>query len=316
MSPPVTIVMYHYVRPLAASRWPRLKALELADFLGQIDWLTRHYDMIAPAGLRAAICEGAGLPPRPCLLTFDDGYSDHYAHVFPALAARGLSAAFFAPCSSLVERRMLDVNKVQFTLAAQPDASALADELDALLRAEGLADPQALRAAHLSPNRFDPPEVGYVKRLLQHALPAPARRFATDTLFRRHVSADEAAFAEDLYLTPEQAREMRAGGMEFGGHGDLHLWHGESAPDELAAEVAGSVRALETVGAPVAGGFYCYPYGSENAAVRAAVAGTGFALGFTVEPRLCDPQRDAPLRLPRLDTNDLPKHPDAPGGEA
>lgn len=316
MSAPVAIVMYHYVRPLAASPWPRLKALDLTDFLGQIGWLTRHYDMISPADLRAAVIGGADLPPRPCLLTFDDGYSDHYAHVFPALAARGIRAAFFAPCSSLLERRMLDVNKVQFTLAAQDDPAALADELDALLRAEGLGDPHALRAAHLRPNRFDAPEVGYVKRLLQHALPDAARRFATDTLFRRHVSADEAAFAEELYLTPAQAREMRAGGMEFGGHGDLHLWHGEAAPDALAAEVAGSVRALETIGAPVAGGFYCYPYGSENAAVREAVAGAGFALGFTVEPRLYEPQRDAPLRLPRLDTNDLPKRADAPGDRA
>lgn len=302
----LTVVMYHYVRPLAQSAFPRLKALELKDFVGQLDWLNRHYSVISPDDLSAALTTGAELPARPCLLTFDDGYSDHFLHVFPELRSRGLKGLFFAPRSSLVERRVLEVNKIQFVLASQEQPEALADELDTLLRRGGLADPSVLRTDNHAPNRYDTADVAYVKRLLQHVLPAQTRSIAVDALFQRHVTADQKVFAEELYLTPAQAVEMRAQGMEFGGHGDLHLWHGQSSAEELQGEILGATGALGKIDAPVKGGFYCYPFGSHDAAVRAAVGSAGFGIGFTVEPALCDLVCVDPLQIPRLDTRDLP----------
>jgi peptidoglycan/xylan/chitin deacetylase (PgdA/CDA1 family) len=302
----LTVVMYHYVRPLAGSAFPRLKALDLHRFRAQLEALQARYRLIGPQDLAAHVTGAAPLPPEACLLTFDDGYSDHYAHVFPELRARGLTGLFFAPRASLLDRQVLEVNMVQFTLAAMDRPERLAEDLDACLRAEGLGDPVALWAAYGQPNRFDPAPVAYAKRLLQHALPPDVRSLLAERMFRRHVTADVAGFAEALYLTPSQAMEMRAEGMEFGGHGDRHLWHGRCSAAELAAEVAGSVAALRAIGAPVAGGFYCYPFGSEGDAVVQAVAGAGFAIGFTVDPRVADTATMQPLRIPRLDTNDLP----------
>lgn len=302
----LTVVMYHYVRPLAGSAFPRLKALDLADFRGQLDWLAGHHRMISLEEFRAARA-GAELPPGACLLTFDDGYLDHYTHVFPLLADRGIPGLFFAPYQSLIQRRVLEVNKIQMVLASLAQPEALAAELDALLLAEGRVDVAALRAAHFQPNRYDSAEVAYAKRLLQHALPGDVRSWAVGLLFQTHVSTDEVGFAEDLYLTRDQAREMRAGGMEFGGHGARHLWHGSCSPADLADEVAGSVAAMQTIGAPVQDGFYCYPFGSEGPAVRRAVGQAGFAHGFTTVPKRCDLAVEDGLALPRLDTNDLPK---------
>lgn len=302
----LTSVMYHYVRPVADSAFPRLKALELEKFLGQLDHLQAKYDMISPADLMAALSNGMPLPARPCLLTFDDGYSDHYEHVFPTLKSRGMSGLFFPPKSSFIDRQMLDVNRIQFTLANHPNPDTLADELDTLLADSGQADPAELRALHFKPNRYDSAEVSYAKRLLQHALPADLRSELSSTLFHTHVSTDEAAFVEDLYLTPDQAREMRAAGMEFGGHGDMHLWHDQADPESLAREIAGSVATLNAIGAPVKNGFYCYPFGGENDAVCDTVHAAGFAAGFTVVPRPWDPAGDH-LRISRLDTNDLPQ---------
>jgi peptidoglycan/xylan/chitin deacetylase (PgdA/CDA1 family) len=309
----LTCVMYHYVRPLLASRFPRLKALELSQFRAQLDYLQQNYALISPNDLRAHLNEATPLPPRPCLLTFDDGYSDHFDHVFPELQKRGLKAVFFALYSSLVGRKMLEVNKIQFTLANVPQPEILAAELDTILMAQGLADPAPLRAAYLQPNRFDPPEVNYVKRVLQHALPQQARSVAVDLLFQRHVTADASSFAQNLYLTQDQARIMLSEGMEFGGHGDLHLWHARATKTELASEITGSQRTLAAIGAPVTGGFYSYPFGNEDAAVRAGVRAAGFGAAFTVEPALCDLTSADPLRIARLDTNDLPKDPGATG---
>lgn len=300
----LTTVMYHYVRPLAASTFPRLKALELDDFLGQLDHLHANYNILSIDVFSAVLNGRVPLPERACLLTFDDGYSDHYRYVFPHLVKRGLGALFFAPKSSLIDRQLLDVNRIQFTLASHRQPEMLADEIDAILAAEGI-DTANLRATHFSPNRYDGPEVAYAKRLLQHALPSDLRSRVAADLFAAHVSADEAGFADELYLSGEQAREMRGFGMEFGGHGDHHFWHGLASEDELAREISGAECALRAIGAPVEGGYYCYPFGSENARVRKAISDAGFQAGFTVEPDLWAPEADR-RGISRLDTNDLP----------
>lgn len=298
--------MYHYVRPLQATEFPRLKALDLNAFRGQIAFLQRHHTLITPADLRAVVQGRAELPPRACLLTFDDGYTDHYRHVFPVLQAEGLAGLFFAPHASLVARQMLEVNMIQFTLAVAPDPLALMADLDRMLTDHAVAL-GPLRETCLTPNRYDPPAVNYIKRVLQHALAADLRTAISTALFVRHVTADAAGFAETLYLTPDQAREMIAGGMEFGGHGNRHLWHAKCPAPDLAAEVAGSVAALRAIGAPVSGAFYCYPFGNQDDRVTASVQKAGFAAGFTVEPHLSTPDRCDPFRIARLDTNDLPK---------
>ena len=307
--PLLTTVMYHYVRPVADSPFPRLKALEFERFLGQLDHLQAHYDLIGLSDLTQALAGGTPLPPRPCLLTFDDGYSDHYRHVFPALKARGLSGVFFPPRSSCIDRKMLEVNRIQFVLASHPEPQSLADELDALLVADGRFHPADLRKAHFAPNRYDSAAIAYTKRLLQHVLPADLRTELTGTLFRLHVSQDEGAFADDLYLTVAQAREMQASGMAFGGHGDLHLWHDQAPPDQLGREVAGSAAVLQEIGSQVSGGAYCYPFGGQNDGVRDVVQAAGFSIGFTVVPALWSPSGDR-MMISRLDTNDLPHGPD------
>ncbi|MEP2533120.1 polysaccharide deacetylase family protein [Shimia sp.] len=307
----LTVVMYHYVRPVASSAFPRLKALELDHFLAQTDYLSEHYAMISPDQLRLAIQGRLALPPNACLLTFDDGYSDHYQYVLPALCSRGLSGLFFTPYQSLVEQRMLDVNKVQFVLSNAAEDVDLAAELDDFLHRETTLDVTRLRREHLHANRYDSASVSYFKRLLQHALPCDVRQTATDYLFSKHVSRDQTQFAAELYLNVDQAKEMRDAGMEFGGHGHDHLWHAQTDAASLAQEVAGSVQALTKIGAPVKGGFYCYPFGSHNDLVCDAVRSAGFQIGFTVEPHLTPSTGQDPLRIPRLDTNDLPKARDA-----
>ena len=46
MSMPLTIVMYHYVRPIAASPWPGIKGIETARFESQLDHIQAHYNPV------------------------------------------------------------------------------------------------------------------------------------------------------------------------------------------------------------------------------------------------------------------------------
>jgi len=124
--PKLTIVMYHYVRPLALTRFPKIKGLDLPLFEEQLGYLAKHYSLISMEDLIDAIENRCQLPPRPALLTFDDGYLDHYAYVFPRLAERNLHGAFFPVSCAALDRKILDVNKIHFTLASDVDPKIIA----------------------------------------------------------------------------------------------------------------------------------------------------------------------------------------------
>ncbi|ACK84789.1 polysaccharide deacetylase family protein [Methylorubrum extorquens] len=309
MTSPLTVVMYHYVRPLARSRFPKIKGLELEAFRAQIDYLQDRYRPVRMDEVLDAARSGRPLPERAALLTFDDGYADHYRYVFPILAERGLQGAFYVPRATALERDILDVNRVHFILAAVDDHNALAGQVAAMAEAArgrfDLPSIDELRSLYHVPNRFDPAAVNFVKRLLQHALPSSLRAEMSSELFRVYVAADAHSFSEELYMSLDQMRVMARAGMHFGGHGDRHLWMSRATPAEKAAEVAGAVDLLDAIGVPHDRRTYCYPYGDfDEASIELLKAG-GFQAAFTSHPDIAELGQHPVFELPRIDTNDL-----------
>jgi peptidoglycan/xylan/chitin deacetylase (PgdA/CDA1 family) len=311
----LTTVMYHYVRPLQGSQYPAIKGLELSDFVAQLRFLKRHYCLISMAQLIGHFSSGESLPKGACLLTFDDGYSDHYKYAYQALKNENIKGTFFAPRSSVIDHRILEVNKIQFVMASVTDYSALELELDSYILemhpTQGQNVLQSLKQQHRQPNRFDPAEVIYVKRLLQHALPELTRKAITAKLFSKYVTRDETDFAQNLYLSLTQAREMQAAGMHFGGHGDQHLWHSKLSHTQLSDEIAGADELLKLIGVADDQKTYCYPYGDYSIEAERLLEKSGYRTAFTVRPALTNTISDSAFALPRLDTNDLPKLADA-----
>ena len=307
--PLVTIVMYHFVRPVAASRFPRLAGLELSSFREQLRYVSRYYSPIRLRDIIAAAEGARTLPARPIVLTFDDGYGDHYRHVLPLLVEHGIPGAFFPVRSALIDRRVLDVNKVQFILATVTDVAPLIGEIDAAIEASrdpALQSAAEYRAKWWIASRFDGPDVVYVKRMLQHALPDSVRRPLVDTLFRRFVSTDEAGFAADLYLTIEQSRAMLAAGMEFGGHGDRHIPLTVLGPEAREQEIDGALHALDALGVSRKDFAFSYVKGEYDAAGVRLLRERGCGLAVTTRVDLARPVLSDLLTLPRIDANDLP----------
>jgi peptidoglycan/xylan/chitin deacetylase (PgdA/CDA1 family) len=310
----VMIVMYHYVRRIAGSRFPAIKGRETAEFAEQIAYLQKHHRIIDMRTLIAALADGADgdLPDNAIVLTFDDGYRDHFSDAFPVLAQAGTTGTFFVPECVVTHRRMLDVNKVHFVLANAPDPALLADAIDRELdasRAAGAADlrePAAYHREFRVASRFDTAEVIYVKRMLQHALPLPLRTRILDDLFRRWVSGDEADFAGQLYMSEAELVEMREASMLIGAHGANHLWMNRCDAQTQRREIDLSAALLERLGVPAGEWTFCYPYGAYNADTLALVRARGFRAGVTTAVDLLEIQGCNPLLMPRLDTNDLP----------
>jgi peptidoglycan/xylan/chitin deacetylase (PgdA/CDA1 family) len=305
-----TIVMYHFVRPLAGSRWPRIKGLEQAQFSEQVDFLCRHYALVRLSDLVEAAAGGSPLPDRAAVLTFDDGYADHHTYAMPILRAAGVTGTFFPPSCAVLERKMLDVNKVHFILAAVKDptplVSAIDDLVDEARATYPLDSPEAYRKRFWAPDRFDPAEVIYFKRMLQLALPEDLRSRLATQLFRRFVSEDEAGFADELYLSVDQLTEMKDAGMEIGSHGHAHYWLNSLEPSAQAQDIDRSLDMLEAVGQSRHSFLFCYPYGAYNEHTLGLLRDRQCAAAVTTRVDLLRPDDDI-LELPRLDTNDLPK---------
>ncbi len=311
MTRKVTIVMYHYVRDLRHSRFPAIKGLSVDRFCRQLDYIQAHYTPIAAEDLIRALSPAReALPKNAILLTFDDGYSDHFANVFPQLDARGIQACFFPPAQAVLEHKVLDVNKIQFVLAAVPDPASLLDQVFAFLPEFSKEFPVKSKDAYLlaiaEQHRYDPREVTVLKRLLQRELPEPVRAEIVRRLFTEHVTADEQSFASELYMSVEQITCLRRHGMHIGSHGCTHAWLDRLSPEEQVNEVDQSLEFLQTLGIGRDEWTMCYPYGGFNDSLLHVLQARHCRLGFSAQPRIADLDVDDRLTLPRIDTNDLP----------
>jgi peptidoglycan/xylan/chitin deacetylase (PgdA/CDA1 family) len=306
--------MYHYVRDLSRTPYPRIKGLLSSDFSGQLDYIERHYEVVGLPEVVAAVRGRELLPPNAALLTFDDGYADHYETVLPELARRGLTGVFFPPVSAVERGTVLTVNKIQFVLAAAEIDALLQGVFEALdhARVDGAYPSNDELFAQLGkPSRYDPAEVMFVKNVLQKGVPQPTRDEIASALFAKYVSSDEAAFARELYVTTEQLREMLGAGMYVGAHGVNHVWLGETPAAEQVQEVEGGLAFLQGLGVEAQDWAMCYPYGSYNSDLLRLLRGSGCALGFTTQPEIATLTEADALTLARLDTNDLPRSGDA-----
>lgn len=94
----VPILMYHYVSPLPPDADDIRIGLTLDPviFRQHLAYLADNgYNTVSLYEIDDALENGTPLPENPVVLTFDDGYIDHYVYVFPMLQEYGLTGTFF-----------------------------------------------------------------------------------------------------------------------------------------------------------------------------------------------------------------------------
>jgi peptidoglycan/xylan/chitin deacetylase (PgdA/CDA1 family) len=301
--------MYHYVRDLINSAYPEIKGLDVSIFKKQLDFLKKHYSPVHIEDVIEAFSSGVELPANAVLLTFDDGYIDHYNFVFPLLKEYKIQGSFYVPAQAVIESKVLAVNKIHFILAAAKDAKKLVAEIfeqvDALQGEIDVKPKEHYWKELAHPNRFDSADVIFIKRILQLGLPEDVRNRVTNHLFTRYLNTDEASFSRELYVSPGQLIEMREAGMHIGVHGYRHEWQGRLSPSDQITEVDNSLQFLKSVGVDQNALTVCYPYGDYNDTLLATLKARNFKLGMTTEVAVADTALHSSLTLPRLDANDI-----------
>lgn len=313
----LTVVMYHFVRDLKHSRFPRIKGITPTMFHEQVLYFKKHYNFVTAEQLIDAYYNDntASLPAHPVLLTFDDAYIDQFTNVFPILMKEHVQGCFYAPVKSITEHSVLDPNKIHFILAATPDDKIpqLIDEihlqLDAYKDEYNLSDFDYYYNKLAQANRLDTKEVIFIKRLLQVELEESLRKKIINCIFQKVLDTDEATFSRELYMNIDQMRCMVQCGMHVGSHGFDHYWLNSLNKEKQTFEIESSLKYLKECGVDMNNWTMCYPYGAYNQDTIDVLKGHNCKFGLTTRVDTVDMskvQGDNIFKLPRFDTIDFP----------
>ena len=305
----LTIVMYHYVRPIIGSEFPGIKGLEIEGFRRQLDYLNENFKIVNTEQVIDACLKGSKLPKNACWLTFDDGYKDHFKFVLPELLKRKIHGAFFPPRVAIEDNVVLDVNSIHYILSSASDIRLLVSKLNELCRLNSISndDLSTYYKEFACANRFDNADTVYVKRMLQHGLPERIRNTITSELFHDYVGLKQTDFSCKLYMNIDEVKQLVKNGMYIGSHGSMHYWLDRISAEQQEQDIVGSLEFLERVGALTKDWVMCYPYGAFNDTTLFLLKKYGASVGITTEVRKADISKDNSFALPRLDTNDFPQ---------
>ncbi len=311
MNSKVSIIMYHYVRDLLHSRYPSIKGLDISLFKEQLEYLNHYYTFVKMEQVIEAVVGGVQLPPKAVLLTFDDGYIDHYTQVFPILDSYGIQGSFFPPVRAITEFKVLDVNKIHYLLASTADVNVLVkaiyQQLDKYRLEYNLESNNFYYKKLAEGNRFDPPQVVFIKRLFQRELSDPIKSLMLNELMETFVGVPEEILSRELYMNIDQLMTMNRHGMYIGVHGYNHLWLSKLNLKNKIEEIEKSIEFLATIKSDINKWVICYPYGDYDKEIIELIKSRNCAIALTTEVAVAELQPSNQYNLPRLDTNDLPK---------
>jgi len=300
-------VGYHYIRESANYPHPAIYPVQPEQLEAQLCELGRHFSFVSGDAILEAAHSGKPLPPRACLITFDDGLRCQYENALPVLDRLNVPALFFVCGRPLERRRALHVHRVHFVRANVAPGDIVA-ELRAKAEKTGVSRAAFDRQQETARRtyRYDEPEAALVKWYLNFGLAREEAERFVEALFGQLVS-DEAAWCEATYMDRSQVRSL-AERRYLGHHTFDHLPLATLDEAEMHRQVTSNQRLLREISGDLEIPFVSYPYGGANAVGRREAdfcREAGLKLGFTVE-RAINTTLEEPLLLARVDTNDAP----------
>lgn len=301
-------LMYHYVRPAQPSL-PHFRYLHVDHFEAQLEYVERRFGLMRREDYEAAITRGDAVDG--VILTFDDGFLDHYEYVIPRLLDRGLWGIFYVPTGMYSTEKLLDVHRLHLLLGrlgGNECLQLLADIIDdSMMTDQGV---EAFRTQTYVSQSNDEATLRF-KRMLNFYVSYRFRGGVLDALMADLLDGgDESQLVSEVYMSEAHIGEAADAGMVIGSHSVSHRVMSKLSVDEQRREIRDSLQFLEgVIGRPVE--TFCYPHGGFHtftASTEQLLYQEGVRYSFNVEPRDIEPRDmiERPQALPRYDCNLLP----------
>jgi len=270
----VLIAIYHDVLPAGFPEGNPLFGMTVSveEFAWQIRYFKKHYNPISFQQFSDWYLRGHALPPRPVLITFDDGHANNLRFALPVLQQEQMTAVCLLLTGELGLSRQtwfedayyrLMFSKVQswtlrngecWPLETMQQRSAACGRFFSLCRTLSEAE-QELEL-----------------QSLQSQLPVQ--------------QPDGELGGRFEFLSHDDIRRLSENGIEIGSHTITHPILGALKPENARCEIADSKSALERLlGKPVRA--FAYPFGAPGVDFahrdEALVEESGYALAFAGE---------------------------------
>ncbi|MBU6214900.1 polysaccharide deacetylase family protein [Patescibacteria group bacterium] len=112
----VPILVFHVVRPAYESDSPAVRAIAQTPevFDAELEYIQNAgYHVISFSELEAYFRDAAPLPPKPMIISFDDGWRNQFVYAFPILQKHGMIATFFVFTNAIGKRGFLSWDNLQ-----------------------------------------------------------------------------------------------------------------------------------------------------------------------------------------------------------
>jgi peptidoglycan/xylan/chitin deacetylase (PgdA/CDA1 family) len=275
------VLTYHRIVEAGdATAYPGVVSTTPEGFERQLHELVSRFRVISLAEAVAALRGHSVLPPRALLLTFDDAYRDFAEHAWPRLRSQGLPVVLFVPTG----------------FPDRPDRTFWWDRLHRAFASARREDPLRSAAGTL-PLATPAARQRSFRRVLDRVKDLPHREAME--LVARVCGALEPSPAEGSVLGWDGLRTLAREGVTLCAHTRHHPLLDRIRPDEVRAEVAGSLADLRReIGAapPV----LAYPGGRYARATLRVVREAGIEVAFTTHRGVNDLRSVDPLQLRRV----------------
>ena len=238
-------VVFH---DISANESPFTKGMRVSitpcDFEAALKFLTRYYTPVRLQDV-LGVSNDRTLPPRPVLVTFDDGYASIMKWAAPLCSKFGVPAILFLNAAFLDNVGLAPDNLVCYVA--------------------NLLGMEAVNVAARKIGRADIPELKALAEVFSRFLPSISlaeRRVFLDALTRLGgINERQLASEAGLYLTRKQVGELAASGFEIGNHTYTHV-HGRAlAAADFGQEIDRNRAELEALSGKKIRSF-SLPYGS------------------------------------------------------
>lgn len=309
----LTIIVYHYVRPVKGSKFPRLKALENKLFCKQLDYLQKKYTIISYEDFLNLINKKSKFR-NPCLLTFDDGYKDHIKYVLPELKKRRIKGCFFPAVEPILKNKVLNVNKIQFVIEKEKNISKIFKNIFEYIEKKKIKNISyskkniiKIKKKFFNKDRkYDDKNTAFLKYLLQIYLSEEIRDETCNYLFKKYVSPKEEIFSKKLYMSTKDLKKLIKEKMYIGVHGFTHKHMNRLSYNRQLREIKRNIKFLKNIGLENKRSLMCYPYGVYNDNTIKILKKNNFIGGLTIKSGINKiSSKKKFYNFKRIDTNEF-----------
>jgi peptidoglycan/xylan/chitin deacetylase (PgdA/CDA1 family) len=288
------ILCYHGVALGDEHEWCPDLYVAASHFEARLELLRKHQCHVLPLREAVTYLYAGTLPERSVVLTFDDGYYDFMARVWPLLKKYGYPATVYLT-TGRVDHNLPNVNLfISYSLWASRQQTFDGDGLP------GLQGRYPLRTAD---------ERQQLTQRVIEALRADSggehSRDAVARLVAERAGLDYNALLQQRVLTllrPEEVTNLAAQGIDFQLH--THMHRTPDDPDEFVRDVLVNRGRLQAMTGRTATHF-CYPSGNYRPSYIPLLRRHGVEAATTCDPGLATTASD-PMLLPRfIDTSSV-----------